>query len=252
MRNECAIVRDLMPLCIDHAASPDSQALVEEHIQTCESCAEIYGEMTRALPKLQSLRDSRELARTVRQMRRRKKLRTGAVVCCVFLIGALLGVSLLNWLDVRKPAGTNPTYYVRSGAPVDRTGNVVEVEYVTIVPTSGQTVAAPAGVYLTQDGLASFTLEERDGRMALVSAEGEEDAVATLCRSQDSLSAGTYLRVEDGMVYTLTERDGEIVSEGQRFMTSEEYEVLRVFLGGREMPPDVTVYPAASTPTPGL
>lgn len=89
MRNECHIVRDLMPLCIDHAASQDSHELVDEHICTCESCAEIYGEMTRALPKLQSVRDSRELARTVRQMHRRKAIRAVLIVVAVFFIGVL-------------------------------------------------------------------------------------------------------------------------------------------------------------------
>ena len=94
MRNECHIVRDLMPLCIDHAASQDSQELVDEHISTCETCAEIYGEMTRALPKLQSVRDSRELARTVRQMQRKKKLRAAAIIAGAFLVGMLVMLAL--------------------------------------------------------------------------------------------------------------------------------------------------------------
>lgn len=94
MKNECQIVRDLMPLCIDHAASEESQTLVDEHIRTCESCAEIYGEMTRALPKLQSMRDSRDLARTVRQMRRRKALRAAAIVILVFIVGLLAALPL--------------------------------------------------------------------------------------------------------------------------------------------------------------
>lgn len=37
-RNNCNIIKDLIPLCIDGVASEDSMKCVEEHIQTCEDC----------------------------------------------------------------------------------------------------------------------------------------------------------------------------------------------------------------------
>ncbi len=38
MRNECNIVRDLLPLYAEHMVSPDSAELVEEHLSHCADC----------------------------------------------------------------------------------------------------------------------------------------------------------------------------------------------------------------------
>ena len=38
MKNECNIVRDLLPLCIEDMASPDSAVFVGKHLETCEDC----------------------------------------------------------------------------------------------------------------------------------------------------------------------------------------------------------------------
>ena len=38
MRNECNIVRDLLPLYAEDIASADSRAFVEEHLAECEAC----------------------------------------------------------------------------------------------------------------------------------------------------------------------------------------------------------------------
>ena len=35
---ECNVVRDLMPLCIDDAASEESRKLVVDHVWECEKC----------------------------------------------------------------------------------------------------------------------------------------------------------------------------------------------------------------------
>lgn len=38
MKNECNIVRDLLPLCIEDIASPDSAVFVGKHLEKCEDC----------------------------------------------------------------------------------------------------------------------------------------------------------------------------------------------------------------------
>ena len=39
MKNECDIVKDLLPLCADGMLSESSVSFVEEHIKTCPDCA---------------------------------------------------------------------------------------------------------------------------------------------------------------------------------------------------------------------
>lgn len=45
MRNECYIVRDLLPSYIDQLCSEQSRIFVEKHITQCESCAQILQHM---------------------------------------------------------------------------------------------------------------------------------------------------------------------------------------------------------------
>lgn len=47
MRNECYIVRDLLPSYIDQLCSEQSRIFVEEHMAQCNSCAQILHHMNR-------------------------------------------------------------------------------------------------------------------------------------------------------------------------------------------------------------
>lgn len=44
MRNECNIVRDILPLYVEHMVSDDTTSFVEEHLESCTECRE---ELTR-------------------------------------------------------------------------------------------------------------------------------------------------------------------------------------------------------------
>lgn len=43
MKNECHIVRDLMPLYTEGMLSNESAAFVKTHLETCEDCRAAYG-----------------------------------------------------------------------------------------------------------------------------------------------------------------------------------------------------------------
>lgn len=45
MKNECYIVRDLLPSYIDQLCSEESSRFIEQHIATCEHCAELLNQM---------------------------------------------------------------------------------------------------------------------------------------------------------------------------------------------------------------
>jgi Putative zinc-finger len=45
MKNECYIVRDLLPSYIDQLCSEESSRFIEKHIATCEQCAELLNQM---------------------------------------------------------------------------------------------------------------------------------------------------------------------------------------------------------------
>ena len=103
-KNECNVVRDLMPLVLDRVASDESRALVEEHMDSCEECRKQYEEMKADMPaetRAEYEAEQRDIVRTLKQMRRQKKTRRilrvvlPAVISLVVLIGGLM---LYGWL----------------------------------------------------------------------------------------------------------------------------------------------------------
>jgi predicted anti-sigma-YlaC factor YlaD len=44
-KDQCGIVRDLMPLVIDDVASEESKKLVEAHLPECPGCSSIMNDM---------------------------------------------------------------------------------------------------------------------------------------------------------------------------------------------------------------
>ena len=47
---DCQVIRDLLPLYADHACSPASARLVEEHLACCPQCRDVHRRMTARLP----------------------------------------------------------------------------------------------------------------------------------------------------------------------------------------------------------
>lgn len=49
MKYDCDMIRDLMPLCADGAASDSSQQAVQSHVAACAECAKLWDEMRQGL-----------------------------------------------------------------------------------------------------------------------------------------------------------------------------------------------------------
>ena len=98
MKNECNIVKDLLPLYLDGAVSEDSRKFVEEHTAICEDCAKDRREMMLALPKDQEPQVEQTVLKKAAKKLRRKHMRRGAVLT---VASVLLGILLIfggNWL----------------------------------------------------------------------------------------------------------------------------------------------------------
>ncbi len=79
----CPVVRDLLPLCAEGMAAPESQALVDMHLRCCPACREIWEELRTPIPA--ACGDVLPLRRIKRQLRRRTALRMLAAVLIVLL-----------------------------------------------------------------------------------------------------------------------------------------------------------------------
>ena len=99
-KNECNIVRDLMPLVLDRVASDESREMVEEHITACGECRKQYEDMKAEMPeetRTEFEEDQAQFISAVRKVKRQKRKRriialvTAAVICFLAVVcGGLL------------------------------------------------------------------------------------------------------------------------------------------------------------------
>lgn len=98
MKNECSIVRDILPLYLENMVSDETGAFVKEHLKGCPECtAEL--EALKAGPKVEKIssemRDSLEVEvmksmKATRKKFRKKAYRVAAVIAGIFIIVCVL------------------------------------------------------------------------------------------------------------------------------------------------------------------
>ena len=106
-KNECNIVRDLMPLVLDRVASDESREMVEEHITACGECRKQYEDMKAEMPeetRTEFEEDQAQFISAVRKVRKQKRKRriialvTAAVIC---FLAAACGCMLYDRLRLQ-------------------------------------------------------------------------------------------------------------------------------------------------------
>ena len=101
MKLSCDVIRDLLPLYADRAASADTAALVEEHLASCPACREELGRLGAALPA--EPEGAEPLRRFKRRWRRRQVLI--AVTAVVATAAVAAGIFLTCFWGRRVAAG---------------------------------------------------------------------------------------------------------------------------------------------------
>ena len=104
-KNDCNVIRDLMPLVLDRVASDESRGLVEEHMETCEECRKEYEKMKADMPQ-ETLAEYEEEQRTIvealkttRATQRKRKRRNLILVFAVAFVAVMAAGFLMTWLD---------------------------------------------------------------------------------------------------------------------------------------------------------
>lgn len=82
----CSVVQDLIPLCLDDCAAPESKELVESHIQTCPDCAKLYRPITLPQPAQLPPEDAAMKTGMKKVRRRWKQSLIAAVLLLPFLL----------------------------------------------------------------------------------------------------------------------------------------------------------------------
>lgn len=135
MKTECNVVRDLMPLCIDGAASEESKKYVDGHMSECDECRKYYEDMKAAIPKQDTVKEAEEqeaFERVAELMKLKHRLRMWRNVLIGIMIGVLAVVGIYTgWqeLVVKYNGELSTADYDVSLAQLKDSRVVVSVDY---------------------------------------------------------------------------------------------------------------------------
>ena len=112
MKNECHIVRDLMPLYTEGMLSNESAAFVKTHLETCEDCRGAYsGEETPPVTEADTAQQRAGEAGVLRTLK--KKLRKQTWCAIIITVAVVLLVTLmlrLNSIDYLAAISSDERY----------------------------------------------------------------------------------------------------------------------------------------------
>ena len=90
MNNDCAVVRDLLPLYVDGACSEPSRELVEDHLRTCADCAALRKTLQSSLPEETLNAEMTGVMRRQEKRFRRRSALAGAIIGGILLVPVLI------------------------------------------------------------------------------------------------------------------------------------------------------------------
>lgn len=105
---KCGVVHDLIPLVVDDVACEESKALVNAHMETCETCRAYYAGMSAQLTRMAMPEDgptstfvkfSHRMEKRVRIKRVLIALTAAIVALCVAIMGGVTVLSRMNTYD---------------------------------------------------------------------------------------------------------------------------------------------------------
>ncbi len=95
MKLPCTLVHDLLPLYAEHLTSPETDALVAEHLQNCPDCQQALQDLRLPVP-VQADAHADAPLKSLQKSLQKKSIRAAAAAVLV----ALCAVALLFWMGI--------------------------------------------------------------------------------------------------------------------------------------------------------
>ena len=92
MKYRCDMVKDLMPLCLDHEASESSEQTVIEHLAECKECSKYYEALGKEMEPIKEQDDKEnKYVRLASKLRKKRKITAAFITLfvCIFCFSCL-------------------------------------------------------------------------------------------------------------------------------------------------------------------
>lgn len=176
MRNECSIIRDLLPLYIEEMVSADTAAFMEEHLEKCDTCRAELGGMKAQNDVEKAASDipasSTMPLKTFRQKWQRKK----ALLVCASIIATIMVMCctlfVVEYFVYQEKIMVNDAVYMQEGnAVIELPAGSVELGYLRGI--SHRSTGDPMGNFMATN------LDEKYGGYPIYQS-GDNDQIIYL------------------------------------------------------------------------
>lgn len=101
MKNNCNVARDLMPLCIDGAASEESQQYVDEHVAECGECADYFAQIHAELPTPVDMQEQEQMNAAAKKIKLQRIRRALIAAVLGIVMGVLTYLAVTNFDELK-------------------------------------------------------------------------------------------------------------------------------------------------------
>ena len=125
MKVPCNVIRDLLPLYHDSVCSPETAALVEEHLKDCDACQEEFHKLQANLLPLPLPVPGKEEQKAEGLAKVKKVLRKKRVIVAAIVAAVTIVLCYGGYLFLHLPIMGGPIESVHSVSVEEETGRLV-------------------------------------------------------------------------------------------------------------------------------
>jgi len=173
MRNECNIVKDLLPLYLDGIASTDTVSYVEEHLETCDACRAELGSLKIPSDLEKAAAEIEGSAMPLKTIKRKWQKKKAILVFSTLFSTIILMVALLFALEYfvyQEKIAVNDAVYTQTGVVVaELPKGSIKLGYLQAI--SLRTTANPMGNFMATN------LERKYGGCSIYQSSADEQII---------------------------------------------------------------------------
>lgn len=169
MRNECNIIRDILPLYVEDMVSEDTASFVEEHLENCAECRKIAAEMKEpAEPAdlykhgMTSYVNEAAPLKLVKRKLRRKRLLT---ILLSFIVAAALVFGIVSVLFIWGVPAPAENFTLETEFQYSDTAYLNQIFCLHITQTENRSMSDTVKVVYLTDGDGSIVYDDHGNKI---------------------------------------------------------------------------------------
>jgi hypothetical protein len=209
MKNECNIIRDILPLYVEDMVSADTSAFVEEHLEKCAECRADWENLkkTSQIEEVPLAKQDNDIL-PLRAIKKKWKRKKAVLICTTVLITILISVIGLYFCEPVQE-------FVLTKRP-----NEINADTVVILHSSNGDISSQEVTITDKDTVSELLSMHNSLKVMYMSRPSAEERMRLIFYKEDKIISewGISFYEEDGVLITWS---NAFVDKGNHVVKSE-------------------------------